>query len=236
MESSSTVEDYVLPSFSGSTGDIRIEAWLMVYERIAENCRWNDKDKKQSLFRYFKGEAFEYLAMEDQEASFEKIKANLILRFGKGAVDPAILFSRVIYKPEIGIQTYFNEKRRFGVQAKTPENVIVSLMIDGLPFDLKQVFAGLRVKEMAEFFSIAQTAELNLKEKVANASALKPSTSGSERKREIFTRPMKAKKIPPNPCNICKELGYPGRYHWMSDCRNKGKKNLKRKNIDKPLN
>ena len=81
---------------------------------------------------------------------------------------------------------------------------------------MKQVFTGLKVKEMAEFFSTAQTAEINLKERSVQTQMAIQSTSGYERSgrdsRRVFdkTKTFKAKKVPPNQCFICKKLGYPG--------------------------
>ena len=231
-------EAFILPNFSGAQDDISVESWLLVYEKMTEG--WNDNERKKGLFRYFKGLAFEYIAMEDSEANFEKIKTNPILRFGKGEIDPAIEFSRVVYKPEIGIQVYFNEKRRLGIQAGMRENNIVSFMIDGLPYELKQVFTGLNVREMAEFFSVAKKAERNWKEKLQRDP--KPSTSTGEGQRfrekgHNFKKNLKAKKLPPFACRICNDLGYPGRFHWMSDCKNKGKKAPPKKNeVSKNLN
>ena len=94
-------------------------------------------------------------------------------------------------------------------------------MIQGLHPKMITNFIAVKPKTFAEFYQIAKTAEDNYKrntELYSKNNKFKPKTQPN-----AVSGNTKVKPKPPNPCRICENLGFKGRYHWSNDCRNKNK-------------
>ena len=200
------------------------------------------------LYRYLKNVALEWLAFLPEDYDYSTTKAAFINRFGLHTINPAVAFNHVKYDAATGIQKYFEEKRRLGTLGKIPMNIMIDMMIDGLPYEIKTVFTALKVNDLSEFFRIASIAESNWKERQrgvvplalptsASSSSPQPSTSGYKPKGK---REEKGPKRAKYECPICKKLGYPGRFHYTNECRNKNRQNnsqaWKRKKPENNLN
>jgi len=97
---------------------------------------------------------------------------------------------------------------------------MIPLMVHNLHPKMIESFIAVKPKTFAEFYTIAKTAENNLKRfsntrSFANNDKQKPAKSDQN--------VTQTKRKPPNACRICENLGFKGRYHWANDCRNKGK-------------
>ena len=151
---------------------------------------------------------------------------------GRAEIKPDIEMTKTKYETKRGVQAYFEEKRRLGLLAKLPEQNIVNSMIDGLPSKLSRAFIGRTVGKMSKFYLIAMEAEKEMRKQEAEEPKPSPSSRrfdridpfNSERESEKYKRKkeIQRKESLPGPCSICFKLGYPGRYHWLAECRNKG--------------
>ena len=198
-----------LQPFKGENDKITIENFLRLFVNIALYYNWTDAIKVLMLGNYLQDEALNWYA-EQSNFDWPTLQEDLIQRFGHPTTDPLIQLSRLKYDSKLGMKGYFEEKRRLGTLAKLNENQVISLMIEGLPANLRLHFITIKPQNYAEFYRTAKLAEEALLEQKVS-------------KNYDFKR-FENRKAPPNPCKICENLGYGKRFHWMNECKNQSNK------------
>ena len=203
--------------YKGLGDKVTIENWLKRFEMLAQFYNWSEKVKIVMLGNYLEDDALNWY-IENSNDSYVEMKVKLNTRFGIETVEPIVEFVNHRYDFKTGIKDYFETKRRYGVAAKLTESQIIPLMINNLPQKMSEHFTAVKPKTFAEFYSIAKTAENHFKR-----NSFKTQFSDKTKPKSDNTTD-KPKRKPPNPCKICEDLGFKGRYHWMSDCKNKASK------------
>ena len=209
-----------IQTFKGFKDKITIDNWFKRFEMLSKFHKWSQQTQILMLGNYFEDDALNWYIENSSEDSYQGIKSKMIARFGLETVEPIIEFVNLRYDFKTGMKEYFEQKRRLGIAAKLTESQIVSLMIHGLANGkLIESFTAIKPKSFAEFYSIAKSAENNIKR---NFNA-KPNKFNELSKPKNDQTSFNTKRKPPNACRICENLGFKNRFHWASDCRNKGK-------------
>ena len=219
--------------FKGFNDRITIENWLKRYEMISKFYNFNNKNKVIILGNFLEDEALNWYVENCNDYDFESLKIKLIARFGIETVEPIVEFFNLKYNIKTGIKSYFEEKRRYGVSAKLTEIQMIPIMIQGLHAKMIDSFVAVKPKTFSEFYSIAKTAENNLKRNNFQFNNYK---SNENKNFNSKSEQIKTKKKPPNPCKICEGLGHKNRYHWAQDCRNKSANNSNNSNHKPKVN
>lgn len=211
--------------FRGANDKISIENWMKLYEKLADYMKWDDDAKIIMLSNFLEDDSLNWY-VENCDKSWSDLKVSMNQRFGLPETDPLIECMSLKYDYKSGMKEYFEIKRRYGILAGLRENQVVSMMIEGLPFNMQQHFIAFKPKSYTEFFSIAKSAE----EKLTSKPSLKPPKvefSKFQRERNQKSRFERTNdkyyKKPSNPCRICENLGLKNRYHWAQLCRNRDK-------------
>ena len=201
-----------LQPFDGKSDAFPIENWLNRYQHIATHHAWNEEKRCLMLGNYLKDDALAWYLDSSDIQSWDALRTKIIQRFGVPTVEPIVDFFYLKYDPKLGFKDYFEKKRRLGNLSKLSSEQMIPIMVQGLTQNMISVFTTVKPKTLDEFYQIGQTAE-------KNCNRFKPILSD----KKFDQKPKHYTNKPPRPCKICEKLGYQGRYHWMSDCRNKGK-------------
>lgn len=217
-------QDAVKPKlqiFKGMDDKVSIENWIKRFEMLSKFYKWSESKKIVILGNYLEDDALNWYIENTDNEKWPEIKEKLINRFGVQTVEPIVEFFNLKYDVKTGVKEYFEKKRRFGVLAKLSESQMIPIMIQGLHPKMISNFIAVKPKTFSDFYAIAKTAEDAFKrnhEFINKNLKFKPKTQTYGP--NIST---KVKRKPPNPCKICENLGFKGRYHWANDCRNKSK-------------
>ena len=215
--------------FKGLNDKISIENWLKRYEMLAIHFKWSESDKIVFMGNYLEDDALNWY-IENSSDNYSDLKHKLINRFGVEIIEPIVEFVNIRYDVKSGIKDYFEKKRRYGNLAKLTVEQMIPIMVNSLHPKMVESFVAVKPKTLTEFYSIAKSAENNLK-RFFNRPA-------PNDKPKIPYEPKNGsnKRKPPNACRICENLGFKNRFHWSNDCRNKGKTNAQNTNSDKKVN
>ena len=202
--------------FKGLNDKVSIENWIKRFEMLAVYHKWSDTRKGIMLGNFLEDDALNWYIENYENDNYVELKFKMLSRFGLETVEPIIEFVNLKYDIKTGIKDYFETKRRLGVLAKLTEAQMIPLLIHNLHPKMADCFTAVKPKTFAEFYSIAKTAENNMKRNFLQ----KPDTSNYVKPKTDQTRNQNKRK-PPNPCKICENKGFKNRYHWSQDCRNK---------------
>lgn len=151
--------------YKGEDDKITIENWFIRFEMICKFDNIRDSDKVFILGNYLSDSALDWyinLVNGNDNITFEEIKKGIISRFGFQTINPLVEFVRLNYDTNLGMENYFNQKRKLASLSGLTETQSVILMIEGLPFNLKNCFIAVQPTTYTEFLSIAKVAENNL--------------------------------------------------------------------------
>ena len=137
--------------FKGLDDKVNIENWLKRFEMISMFYNWSDNEKLIMLGDYLEDDALNWYIENYTSDNYEQMKNKLISRFGLETVDPIIEFVNLKYD------------NKLGVAAKLTESQMIPLMINGLNAKMIDCFTAAKPNTFAEFYSIAKTAENNMK-------------------------------------------------------------------------
>ena len=188
--------------FKGLGDKVTIENWLKRFEMLAKFYNWSDSQKAIMLGNYLEDDALNWYIENYTEKDFSDMKSKLISRFGLETVEPIVEFVNLKYDIKTGIKEYFETKRRFGVAAKLTESQMIPLMVQGLQTKMVECFTAVKPKTFAEFYSIAKSAENNLKRNTFQ----KQTQSEVKFKSKSDQTHSQSKRKPPDACRICENL------------------------------
>lgn len=210
----------------GDKSEMPIEKWLKYFNIVAEIFSWSDTTKSKNIMNYLEGTALSWYLDHNTER-WDAIQEKMKKRFSIVTIDPLDKALDIKYEFNQGLKWYYEEKVRFCRLADLNEKNIIRILIRGLPKEMAKYFITVNPSNLERFYEIAANAERNVKEMPRKEIKRDTYSRGFSKPRAL------SKKKAPNPCRICEQLGYLGRYHWASDCRNKIKKYNKSNQNDK---
>ena len=214
-----------LQIFKGCGDKISIENWLKRFEMLAKYYKWSENSKIVMIGNYLEDDALNWY-IENSNDSYYELKVKLNNRFGIESVEPIVEFVNIRYNIKSGIKEYFENKRRYGNLAKLTEEQMIPIMINNLHPKMTDCFTAVKPKTFSEFYTIAKTAENNLKRFMNRMPNTNTNNFINDKQKQTENKANNPnKRKPPNPCRICENLGFKNRFHWSNECRNKCKQN-----------
>lgn len=222
-----------IQKFKGQSSNIKIENWFKLCERIVKYMEWTEEESILYLSTYLEDDALEWYSSNlDRYNTFNDAKEDLLAQFGIDTTDH-----------KTGIKPYFDNIKRYTGLAGLDLKNTLSILKQNLPSSIKDFIGGTFINSYSQFYNIVQEAEEHIerkrkefeKRRALRSTPFRPNHTNSK----IGAAPPPVRKpkdkrptVPPRPYKICADLGFHGRYHWMSDCRNKTSSTTKPKEVN----
>ena len=218
----STSADPKMPKFSGKEGDLEIEAFLVIFERLFSSIP--DDRKLLKIIAFLEGDAANSYAIDvlsDPNADWAKAKEKLNHRYGHSDIPPITAAARRRLQRSETVKQYYDDKYKILRRTNLTENHMADLLTEGLPNFYRQHFYGKRFTSTSEWLLTAQDIEADVSRRstapnrpAAHYVDSKPNHKFQfSNKKKDFNR----KTLPI--CQICRKRGITAN-HWHRDCPN----------------
>ena len=234
--------------FTGSNPLIHVEDWMALFTLVTR--RLSEDERIEALGRHLSGEAMRWLIREViplvEHLTWTQISNRMIRRFRRATHS---FFNDALdreLKPDEGVESFFNEKRRLMSLANIDESNQVAMLTRGITNTfMRTQIAGHMPEDPDAWLQIALVIEANMKRnhsrddrrtRAAGQSShlveddpSSPSTFSSSNSmannrnsnsddRRTGSRP-DFSRPPTTPCPLCKFLNR-REFHWKKDCPN----------------
>ena len=184
-----------------------------------------------------------YSSNLDRYNTFDDARTDLLTQFGIDTTDSLKRALEVNYDFKTGIKPYFDNIKRYAGLAGLDLKNTLSILKQNLPSSIKNFIGGVSITNYSQFYNIVREAQEHIERKIKEFEkkrALRstpfrpqPITSRKETRPQTVYKPKENRpSVPPRPCKICAAMGYHGRYHWMSKCKNKTPQVTKPKEVN----
>ena len=230
-----TTKEPKMPKFNGKEESLRIESFIIIFERLFTSL--SDDEKLLKVISFFEGEAADAYAedvLSDPNITWDEAKDKLSSRYGHTDISPIVAASRRRLQRQENVKKYFDDKSKLLRKAGISEPNMADLLTEGLPQSYRSHFYGRRFKTIHEWLLLAQDIEAD----VNNSNTFRPqnrkpntgrtltaskSETGNNYGRNQSRQPNRSQQQthkPPYNCRYCQELGRT-EFHWHRECPNK---------------
>lgn len=207
--------------FKGNGKDeITIENWFKLIDIMGRKHGWSNIKKLEIVCEYLEGEAINYYLDVYDNCDWPELKGKMIKRFGVKTHEPITEFLHTKYDKELGVDDYFNKRRRLAMLAGFTEKQAVVMMVDGLDDKMKMCLVSHHPETYDSFYVIAKKAEMSLK-KIDHDSVKTEKKWNPNRTKPFEKKDDKKKSKVMGPCFTCEKNGKLNQYHWNWDCPSK---------------
>uniref|UniRef100_A0A158P4S6 RNA-directed DNA polymerase n=1 Tax=Tetranychus urticae TaxID=32264 RepID=A0A158P4S6_TETUR len=215
----------VLKCYTGEPSGIRIQAWLVLYER---HINTNDpytliRDLVYSLDK----EALSWYAEEiasEEHVDWNAVKSLMITRFGSEFKDPLLEAQRIRLERTETVTEYYRRKIKLLREAKLAEHQVISQLTSGLPFAWTLHMSSGRPRTLSDWLEIATETEMRYKQKEKFLTKQQPKKPAAKTlvaaPPHNNSRPRQSAERRPPVCRYCERLGKKEN-HWHRECPNR---------------